>query len=241
MLTVICETSSPQIHGYSFSMYKYTRYSAYMISMCLLLEPAPALKITYNSKTAFERTVGDRYIMEHARPHSRLFLETPQCHCYKPFHLVHVYVCLIITIYQQVNPAASITVICPVSQNTLLFFSSLQFHIPSATDELQQNDPKAVYIHLGSNPNVLKPLRGDISSGTTDTCDCLCLPPCDPKSKLNSKVPLRPDIAKEESIERSICHEFIHHILSVPSLQNPSIRTKFLCNVGSEFILQLAL
>ncbi|KAG8064052.1 hypothetical protein GUJ93_ZPchr0004g39881 [Zizania palustris] len=193
MLTVICETSSPQIHGYSFSMYKYTRYSAYndISSMCLLLEPAPALKITYNSKTAFERTVGDRYIMEHARPHSRLFLETPQCHCYKPFHLVHVYVCLIITIYQQVNPAASITVICPVSQNTLLFFSSLQFHIPSATDELQQNDPKAVYIHLGSNPNVLKPLRGDISS--------------------------------------------------VPSLQNPSIRTKFLCNVGSEFILQLAL
>ena len=111
---------------------------------------------------------------EHCRSHSWVLLKAPQCHCHKPFHLRQIENCFIITLHQKINPAATITVICPVSQYFLIF-RSLQLNIPPATDELQQDDPKAIHIHLGCDTDVFEPLRGYIASGTPDTCICLCL------------------------------------------------------------------
>uniref|UniRef100_A0A0E0P5U5 IPT/TIG domain-containing protein n=1 Tax=Oryza rufipogon TaxID=4529 RepID=A0A0E0P5U5_ORYRU len=56
-----------------------------------------------------------------------------------------------------------------VSRGTRRASTSLHFHILPATDEFQKNDPKAVHIHLGSDPDVLEPLRGNISA-VDDLC-----------------------------------------------------------------------
>jgi len=113
--------------------------------------------------------------LQHCWSRSWVLLETPQCYNHIPFYLLQIKNCFVITLHQNINSAASVTVICPVSQDFLILFCHHGLNISPATDELQQNDPIAVNINLGSGTNALEPLRGNISSGTTDPCICLCL------------------------------------------------------------------
>uniref|UniRef100_J3LVZ1 Uncharacterized protein n=1 Tax=Oryza brachyantha TaxID=4533 RepID=J3LVZ1_ORYBR len=61
------------------------------------------------------------------------------------------------------------------TKRSTFFMLKMASSSPSTTHDLKKDHPKAININLGSDPYVLEPFRGNISSSTPNAGVCLCL------------------------------------------------------------------